>query len=219
MTAMVTIDAGLDMQEHISITLADKDTLRYSRSRLPVNSTLSRLDLLKMALMASENRAASALARTFPGGKEAFVAAMNKKSLSLGMLQTHFSDSTGLVTENASTAKDLALLLKAAWQYPLIHAISGEAKDAVTLQRKKKSLEFFNTNRLLRRNHWQIGMSKTGYIKESGRCLVMQTTLSGRDLFIVLLNAQGKLSSYGDSGRIRRWLEKYASNQQARLIK
>lgn len=219
MTAMVLIDAKLDMQEHITITRADKDTLRYSRSRLPVGSTLSRLGLLKMSLMASENRAASALARTYPGGTEAFIAAMNRKSQSLGMQQTHFSDSTGLVTENASTANDLAVLLKTAWQYPLIHAISGEAKDAVTLQGKNKSLEFFNTNRLLRRNHWQIGMSKTGYIKESGRCLVMQTTLSGRDLFIVLLNAQGKLSSYGDSGRIRRWLEKYASNQQAQLMK
>ena len=219
MTAMVLIDAGLDMQEHISITPADKDTLRYSRSRLAVGSTLTRMDMLKMALMASENRAASALARSYPGGKKAFVASMNKKSQTLGMQQTHFSDSTGLITENTSTASDLAVLLKTAWQYPLIHSISGEGQGAVTLQGKKQTLKFFNTNRLLRRDHWQIGMSKTGYIKESGRCLVMQTTLSGRDLFIILLNAQGKLSSYGDSGRIRRWLEKFDTNQQAILTR
>jgi len=216
MTAMVLIDAELDMQKIIKITRKDKDTLRYSRSRLPVGSRLNRKDLLKIALMASENRAASALARSYPGGKSAFIDAMNAKSSTLGMQQTHFSDSTGLITENHSTAKDLAILLKAAWQYPLIRDISGTGKDAVTLQRRSNTLEFFNTNRLVRRSNWQVGMSKTGYIKESGRCLVMQTNISGRDLFIVLLNAQGKLSSYGDSGRIRQWLEKFDSNQQAR---
>ncbi|MCW8962790.1 MAG: D-alanyl-D-alanine endopeptidase [Gammaproteobacteria bacterium] len=216
MTAMVLIDADLDMQESISITRADKDTLRYSRSRLPVGSKLSRMDLLKIALMASENRAAAALARTYPGGKTAFIDAMNAKSKVLGMQQTRFSDSTGLITENHSTAKDLATLLKAAWQYPLIKKISGVGKGEVTLQRLKNSLEFNNTNRLLRRPNWQIGMSKTGYIKESGRCLVMQANISGRDLFIVLLNAQGKLSSYGDSGRIRKWLEKFDANRQAK---
>lgn len=216
MTAMVLVDAKLNMQEIISITRADKDTLRYSRSRLAIGAKLTRADLLKIALMASENRAASALARSFPGGKQAFIDAMNNKSKTLGMRQTYFSDSTGLITENHSTANDLTILLKAAWQYPLINHISGEAKDAVVLQRRKNKLEFFNTNRLLRRANWDIGMSKTGYIKESGRCLVMQTTLSGRDLFIVLLNAQGKLSSYGDSGRIRKWLEKFDANQQAK---
>jgi len=216
MTAMVLIDADLDMQEIIRITRADKDTLRYSRSRLPVGSRLNRMDMLKIALMASENRAAAALARSFPGGKAAFIDAMNAKSKALGMQQTHFSDSTGLITENHSTAENLAILLKAAWQYPLIRDISGVGKGEVTLQRRKKTLEFNSTNRLLRRANWQIGMSKTGYIKESGRCLVMQTNISGRDLFIVLLNAQGKLSSYGDSGRIRKWLEKYDSHQQAK---
>jgi len=216
MTAMVLIDADLDMQESLSITRADKDTLRYSRSRLQVGSKLSRMDMLKIALMASENRAAAALARTYPGGKAAFIDAMNAKSRRLGMQQTRFSDSTGLITENHSTAKDLATLLKAAWQYPLIKDISGVGKGEVTLQRGKSTLEFNNTNRLLRRPNWQIGMSKTGYIKESGRCLVMQANISGRDLFIVLLNAQGKLSSYGDSGRIRKWLEKFDANQQAK---
>ena len=142
---------------------------------------------------------------------------MNDKAKSLQMNKTRFSDSTGLITKNQSTAADLSKLLKAAWQYPLIRDISGTGKDAVTLQRRKNKLEFFNTNRLVRRANWQVGMSKTGYIKESGRCLVMQANISNRDLFIVLLNAQGKLSSYGDSGRIRKWLNNFDANQQASL--
>ena len=217
MTAMVLIDAGLDMDETIRITREDKDTLRWSKSRLPVGSRLSRMDMLKISLMASENRAAAALARTFPGGKTAFIQAMNDKAKTLRMHKTSFSDSTGLITENQSTASDLSILLQAAWKYPLIREISGTGKDAVTLQRRKSKLEFFNTNRLVRRTNWQVGMSKTGYIKESGRCLVMQANISNRDLFIVLLNAQGKLSNYGDSGRIRRWLNNFDANQQASL--
>ncbi len=218
MTAMVLIDAGLDMDEVIRIKREDKDTLRWSKSRLPIGARLSRMDMLKISLMASENRAAAALARTFPGGKAAFIQAMNDKAKSLQMNKTRFSDSTGLITENQSTAADLSKLLKAAWQYPLIRDISGTGKDAVTLQRRKNKLEFFNTNRLVRRANWQVGMSKTGYIKESGRCLVMQANISNRDLFIVLLNAQGKLSSYGDSGRIRKWLNNFDTNQQASLF-
>ena len=207
MTSMVILDAGLDMNASITITSADKDTLRYSRSRLPVGSRLKRFDLLKMALMASENRAAAALARTYPGGNKSFIQAMNKKSRKLGMQNTEFKDSTGLITNNQSTAYDLLLLMKAAWEYPVIRALSGSGNSEVTLLSNKREIKFNNTNRLLRRAHWNIGMSKTGYIKESGRCLVMQTTIAARDLFVVLLNAQGKLSSYGDSGRIRKWLE------------
>lgn len=209
MTAMVLIDARLDMDEAISISAADKDKLRYSRSRLPVGSKLTRADLLKMALMASENRAAAALARTYPGGSEAFIRAMNTKSRKLGMQDTVFKDSTGLITQNQSTAKDLSLLLQAAWGYPLIRDFSGIGSSQVKLISSNREIKFNNTNRLLRNARWTIGMSKTGYIKESGRCLVMQTTIAGRDLFIVLLNAQGKLSSFGDSGRIRKWLERY----------
>jgi D-alanyl-D-alanine endopeptidase (penicillin-binding protein 7) len=209
MTAMVLIDARLDMDEAISISAADKDKLRYSRSRLPVGSKLTRADLLKMALMASENRAAAALARTYPGGSEAFIRAMNIKSRKLGMQDTVFKDSTGLITQNQSTARDLSLLLQAAWGYPLIRDFSGIGSSQVKLISSDREIKFNNTNRLLRNARWTIGMSKTGYIKESGRCLVMQTTIAGRDLFIVLLNAQGKLSSFGDSGRIRKWLERY----------
>lgn len=215
MTAMVVIDAGQDMQEILTIDKADKDTLRYSRSRLPVGSKLTRMDMLKISLMASENRAASALARNYPGGKDAFIDAMNHKATALGMSQTRFKDSTGLITENHSTASDLAILLKSAWQYELVRNISGTGQDAVRLHNRKGDLEFLNTNRLVRRAKWQVGMSKTGYIKESGRCLVMQANISNRDLFVVLLNAQGRLSSYGDSGRIRRWLEKYDATRQA----
>ena len=212
MTAIIVIDAELDMEEAIRIAKADKDTIKYSRSRLPVNSVVNRMDLLRLALMASENRAAAALARTYPGGQAAFINAMNTKSKALGMQDTQFSDSTGLIATNQSTAKDLTILLKAAWQYPLIRRISGLGSGAADIG--GKTLEFNNTNRLLRRAHWQIGMSKTGYIKESGRCLVMQTHIAGRDLFIILLNAQGKLSSYGDSGRIRKWLETYVNEQR-----
>jgi D-alanyl-D-alanine endopeptidase (penicillin-binding protein 7) len=211
MTAMVILDASLDMEAVITITKDDKDSLRHSRSRLPVGSRLNRFDLLKMALMASENRAAAALARTFPGGSKAFIQAMNLKSRQLNMQNTTFKDSTGLITNNQSTAHDLLLLMKAAWEYPLIKALSGSGTSEVTLLSSKRELKFNNTNRLLRREHWTIGMSKTGYIKESGRCLVMQTTIADRDLFVVLLNAQGKLSSYGDSGRIRKWLERFES--------
>lgn len=209
MTAMVLIDARLDMDEAIAISAADKDKLRYSRSRLPVGSKLTRADLLKMALMASENRAAAALARTYPGGNAAFIRAMNAKSRKLGLQDTVFKDSTGLLTQNKSTARDLSLLLQAAWDYPLIRDFSGIGSSQVKLISSNREIKFNNTNRLLRNAHWTIGMSKTGYIKESGRCLVMQTTIAGRDLFIVLLNAQGKLSSFGDSGRIRKWLERY----------
>lgn len=209
MTAMVLIDARLGMDEAISISAADKDKLRYSRSRLPVGSTLTRADLLKMALMASENRAAAALARTYPGGSAAFIRAMNDKSRKLGMHDTVFKDSTGLITQNQSTAQDLSVLLQAAWNYPLIRDFSGIGSGQVKLISSNREIKFNNTNRLLRNARWTIGMSKTGYIKESGRCLVMQTTIAGRDLFIVLLNAQGKLSSFGDSGRIRKWLERY----------
>lgn len=217
MTAMVLIDAELDMSEIITITKADKDTLRWSRSRLPVGSKMTRDDMLKMALMASENRAAAALARTYPGGTKAFVEAMNSKAEELGMSKTTFADSTGLITENYSTARDLATLLHAAWQYDLIREYSGTGTDSVTLLNKKNGdLKFNSTNPLLRKAHWEIGMSKTGYIKESGRCLVMQTTISKRNLFIVLLNAQGKLSSYGDSGRIRKWLEAYDRKSKAK---
>jgi D-alanyl-D-alanine endopeptidase (penicillin-binding protein 7) len=211
MTAMVLIDANLDMNEVIVITKADKDTLRYSRSRLPVGSKLKRIDLLKMALMASENRAAAALARTYPGGNKAFIHAMNEKSRLLGMHHTMFKDSTGLTAKNQSTALDLSRLLKTAWDYPMIRKLCATGSGQVSLVSDRHEIKFNNTNPLLRRAHWTIGMSKTGYIKESGRCLVMQTTIADRDLFIVLLNAQGRLSSYGDSGRIRKWLERYES--------
>jgi D-alanyl-D-alanine endopeptidase (penicillin-binding protein 7) len=215
MTAMIVLDGKLDMAKIITIADEDKDRLRYSRSRLAIGSRLSRHDLLKMALMASENRAAAALARTWPGGRQAFVTAMNSKAKALGMTQTRLVDSTGLHAENTSTARDLALLLKAAWKYDLIRDLCSQGESSVMLVNKNQELEFLNTNRLLRRSHWQIGMSKTGYIKESGRCLVMQTTIAGRDLFIILLNAQGKLSSFGDSGRIRRWLENQDSTKNA----
>ena len=217
MTAMVVLDGNLDMNEIIKITRADKDTLKFSRSRLPVGTRMTRSDMLKMALMASENRAAAALARTWPGGRKAFYTAMNNKARDIGLNNTYFAESTGLQHKNISTARDMVRLMQAAWGYPRIRELSRQAEDQVWLFNKKAALDFRNTNRLTRRPRWQIGLSKTGYIKESGRCLAMQTTIAGRDLLVVLLNAQGRLSSFGDSGRIRQWLETFENHQQAQL--
>lgn len=206
-TAMVILDSGQDMDEVLAISAEDKDTLRYSRSRLPVGTRLTRRELLGLALTASENRAASALARYWPGGQQAFIDAMRNKTRDLGLAQTNLVDSTGLHQDNRSSARDLVSLIQAAWGYPLIREFSSRPRGRVHLQPSGRLLKFNNTNPLLRRAHWEIGLSKTGYIRESGRCLLMQTTIQGRGVLIALLNAQGRLSSFGDSGRIRRWLE------------
>ena len=220
MTAMVVIDKNLDLDEKIRIKRIDRDRLRGSRSRLAFGTILTRDDMLKIALAASENRATKALARTYPGGHKAFVAAMNKKAKILGMKNTSFKDSSGLHSKNVSTAEDLIKLIIAANRYPLIKKYTTLGKSYVTDLRSGWKVEFFNTNRLVRRKNWDIALSKTGYIADAGHCLVMHTTINERPMAIVLLNSWGKLSKFGDSNRIKRWLingEKRAEKTIAKL--
>lgn len=205
MTALVVVDANLPMDEMLEITEEDVDTLRHSASRLSVGTRLSRGDMLHLALMSSENRAAHALGRNYPGGLTAFVAAMNAKAQALGMHSTRFVEPTGLSSENVSSPQDLARMVIAASQQPLIHRYSTDTEYEVEIN--SRPLLFRNTNMLVRRDDWDIQVSKTGFIREAGECLVMMARIEGRDLAIVLLDSQGKLSRIGDAVRIRRILE------------
>lgn len=206
MTAMVVLDAGLDLEAPVTITRDDRDLVRLTGSRLDYGATLSRREMILLAIMSSENRAASALGRTYPGGTEAFVAAMNAKARELGMNNSRFADPAGLHTENLSTARDLALMVDAASGYPLITEASTTTRMVVHPYRKRGPLTYGNTNRLLKNDTWAIDLSKTGYINEAGRCLVMKTHIEGEELSIVLLNSFGKLTPFGDSNRLRKWL-------------
>ncbi len=205
MTAIVTLDAELDSEEPVTITKADVDRLRGSHSRLQVGTTLTRDEMLLLALMASENRAASAVANSYPGGKDSCVLAMNLKAQLLGMSGTRFEDGTGLSGRNVSTAQDLAKLVQAAHAYPKIREFTTQTSTQVKIGRRM--MRFGNTNNLTRSSRWEIGLSKTGYIAEAGRCLVMQVTLAGRSIIIVLLDSWGKYTRVGDATRIRQWLE------------
>ena len=219
MTAIVIIDSGVPLLETITVDKRDIDRYKGSRSKLRVGTKLMRAEALKLALMASENRAAAALARTYPGGKEAFVDAMNAKAFELGMLNSRFVDSTGLRPENVSTAHDLALLVAAAHSYPMIRDYTTAPSFAVESPGRRGRttvLHFVNSNRLVRSSRWEIGLSKTGYISEAGRCLVMQSRIAGRPLIIVLLDSWGKLTRIGDANRIRRWVEKEFSDLSVR---
>lgn len=206
MTAMVIIDANLDMDEVITITRADRDTIRYSKTRLPFGTALRRSDLLLMALAASENRAAFALARTYPGGTKKFVQAMNDKARFLGLKYTRFADAAGLKNGNVSTAEEILMFTRVASQYSLIREYSTITDDLVVDEDSGKVIRFVNTNRLVRKKKYDISLSKTGFTSDAGNCLVMKLTLGNRPLVIVLLNSWGKLSKYGDTNRIRRWL-------------
>ncbi|NOY84157.1 MAG: peptidase S11 [Nitrospirae bacterium] len=214
MTAMVVIDANLQASEVIHIKRADRDRLRGSGSRLSYGTQMTRADLLKITLAGSDNRAAAALGRTYPGGHKAIVAAMNKKAKALGLNHTVFKDVSGLRSGNVSTASDLALLVDAAKSYAQIQTMTTIKHDHVTDLRKGWKVEFRNTNRLMQNKKWDISLSKTGYIADSGHCLVMQVTMDDRTLTIVLLNSWGKLSKYGDANRIRKWLHR--ADQQAK---
>jgi D-alanyl-D-alanine endopeptidase (penicillin-binding protein 7) len=206
MTAMVVLDGRLDMQQVITITRQDKDRIRYSSSRLRNGMRFTREELLLMALVASENRAALALGRTWPGGNAAFVAAMNEKARSLGLIKTHFADPAGLSNENVSTAQELMHIVKAASEYPAIGEFSTRTKLSITEIKSGSEIEFTNTNRLVRKDSWLVNLSKTGYTSDAGNCLVMQTEINDRPVIIVLLESWGKLSKYGDSNRIKKWL-------------
>jgi len=205
MTAMVVLDAGLDSREPLAVTEEDVDTLRGSGSRLAVGTVLPRAELLRLALMSSENRAAHALSRHYPGGTAAFVAAMNRKAAAIGLTDTRFSDPTGLAASNVSSARDLVEMVGAAARYPAVREFTTTASYTVELNGRVR--EFRNTNVLVRNSDWEIGVSKTGYINEAGRCLVMLAQLAGRPVIIVLLDSWGKFTRIGDANRIRRWVE------------
>ena len=206
MTAMVVLDAKLPLEEVITLTDDDLDFIKNTGSRLQIGTTLTRDDMLRLALMSSENRAASALGRAYPGGMAAFVKEMNLKALSLEMSRTSFVDSTGLSSSNVSTAQDLAKMVKAAYQYPLIRQYSTGNAYAVHANNGRE-LQFGNSNSLIVSPDWQINLSKTGYIREAGRCLVMHTTIAGSPIVIVLLDSWGRLSRAGDANRIKKWIE------------
>jgi D-alanyl-D-alanine endopeptidase (penicillin-binding protein 7) len=205
MTAMVILDAGLALDEEIRIAEADVDVIKGTRSRLQVGRSFTRDELLKLALAASENRAAAALGRSHPAGLRAFVGAMNDKARMLDMTDTRFSDPTGLSSANVSSAADLAKLVRAAANYPLIQEYSTLA--AVEVEVGKRRISYRNTNGLVRGGDWDIGLSKTGFINEAGRCLVMQTKMAARSVIIVLLDSWGTYTRIADANRIRQWLE------------
>lgn len=205
MTAMVVLDAGLDLHEVIAISDEDVDWLKGTRSRLPVGTTMTRETAMLLALMSSENRAANALGRHYPGGLLAFVQAMNRKAASLGMYSSSFEEPTGLSSNNVSTAHDLARMVIAAARYPEIRHYSTTAEARVDIRGRVR--DFGNTNALVRSDNWEIGISKTGYISEAGRCLVMQANVAGKPVVIVLLDSNGKMTRVGDANRIKRWME------------
>ncbi|MCK9199859.1 MAG: D-alanyl-D-alanine endopeptidase [Gallionella sp.] len=214
MTAMVVLDANLPLNEEVSVDVADLDTLKGTHSRLRIGMTFTRSELLRLALMASENRAASALARTYPGGTAAAIAAMNAKARSLGMYDTQFHDSTGLNSDNVSTARDLSKMVMAARKYQLIHQYTTTASHSVDGWGGRE-LRFNNTNPLVKNASWDIGVSKTGFINEAGRCLVMEAKINNRPVIIVLLNSMGKSTRIGDANRIKKWIE--STNTRTRI--
>lgn len=209
MTAMVVLDAGLPLDEVISISREDVDRLKGTTSRLRPGIRLPRREMLRLALMSSENRAASALSRHYPGGSRAFVAAMNRKARELGMGDTHFVEPTGLNPQNVSTALDLARMVNASYNYTLIRdfTTTDSIRLAVHDRRRARALAFQNSNSLVRSGTWEIGLSKTGYISEAGRCLVMQARIAAKPVIIVLLDSLGKVTRIADANRIKAWME------------
>lgn len=209
MTGLVVAEANLPMDERIRITQADVDTEKGSTSRLAVGTELSRGELMHLSLMSSENRAAHALGRTFPGGMDAFVNRMNQRARALGMKDTRYVEPTGLSSQNQSSASDLAVLAAKAYNEPMLRESSTSHGREVAVGRK--TLQFNNTNGLVKSPQWDIGLQKTGYISEAGRCLVMQAQVSGRNLIMVFLDSAGKFSRIGDAERVRKWLEQKSS--------
>jgi len=207
MTAMIVLDAGQPLDEPLAVDMDDFDFLKGSSSRLRMGATLTRTEMLRLALMASENRAASALARYYPGGTEAAVAAMNAKAAALGMTRSNFADPTGLSPDNVSTANDLAKMVGAAAQYPLIREFSTTPSHYVEVQPTGRVVGFNNSNRLVRASGWDIQLQKTGYIREAGRCVVMLAQIASRPFVIVLLDSVGKYTRLGDAARVKHWLE------------
>ncbi|HEY5799516.1 MAG TPA: D-alanyl-D-alanine endopeptidase [Burkholderiaceae bacterium] len=205
MTGLVVVEARQDMDEVLEVTDEDVDKEKFTTSRLRVGARMSRANMLHIALMSSENRAASALGRHYPGGLPAFVTAMNAKARSLGMSDTRYVDSNGLSSRNIASARDLAKLVVAAHQHPILRQYSTDTHYEVSTGRQW--LQYASTNPLVKNSAWDIGLQKTGFINEAGRCLVMQARIEGRDVVMVFLDSKGKDSRLADAGRIRRWLE------------
>ena len=205
MTGLIISEAKLPMDESIAITQDDVDTEKGSSSRLRVGATLTRGELLHLALMASENRAAHALGRTYPGGMSVFVNAMNAKAAQLGMRDTRYIEPTGLSSQNQSSAKDLATLVGNAYHDVTLRELSTSPSHKVEVG--NRTLQYNTTNRLVKNPNWDIGLQKTGYISEAGQCLVMQAKVSGRKLIMVFLDSAGKLSRIADAERVRKWVE------------
>jgi D-alanyl-D-alanine endopeptidase (penicillin-binding protein 7) len=214
MTALVLLEAKLPLEDRIVVAREDYDRVKRQPSRLGAGTSISRGDLLKIMLMASENRAAAALARTYPGGTSAFVAAMNQKALELGMSETRFVDSSGLSDENVSTARDLTWLVEAAYREPLVREFTTYRSHTVEINKGRK-MTFANSNQMIRYAHWDIGLSKTGYLDAAGRCLVMQATIATTPVIIVLLHSWGRFTRIGDANRIKTWIESNFSRQPA----
>ena len=205
MTAMVSLDAQPNLLETLTISSDDVDMLKGTSSRLRVGAQMTREEMLRIALMSSENRAASSLSRHYPGGREAFVAAMNRKAKDLDLGDTRFEDPTGLTKANVSSPRDLAKMVDAAYQYPLIREFTTSASGEVTVS--GRTMQYNNTNSLVKNSAWEIGLSKTGYIAEAGKCLVMQAWMNQKPVIIVLLDSWGKLTRAADANRIKRWIE------------
>jgi D-alanyl-D-alanine endopeptidase (penicillin-binding protein 7) len=208
MTGLIISEAKLPMDEQITITQDDVDTEKHSSSRLRVGATLNREELMHLALMSSENRAAHALGRTYPGGLNAFVEAMNAKARLLGMKDTRYVEPTGLSSQNQSSAQDLALLVSTASHDPLLREFTTSPSAQVSVG--NRTMEFHTTNRLVKNPAWEIGVQKTGFITEAGQCLVMQARVAGRKLIMVFLDSAGKLSRIADAERVRRWVETHS---------
>lgn len=207
MTAMVTLDAKLPMDEKLAININDTKEMRGVYSRVRIGSVISRKEMLLLTLMSSENRAAASLAHHYPGGHQAFIKAMNNKAKALGMNNTRYVEPTGLSEKNVSSAKDLVVLLKASEGYPLLGQLSSTEKKTVTFSKPKYSLDFRNTNRLVYKDNWNIHLTKTGFTNPAGHCLVMRTEMAKRQVAFVVLDAYGKYTHLADANRLRNWLE------------
>lgn len=207
MTAMVVLDSKLSLKEKITFEPSDKNRIYNGYSRIRMDSQLSRGETIRIALMSSENLASAALARSYPGGYDAFVKAMNRKAQSLGMKNTRFVDSSGLSPDNVSTAADIAKMVKAAYKYPRIRKYSTTSVHTAYFKKPKYRLAYTNTNALVRGKKWNVDLSKTGYLDVAGRCLAMIANVDGKKLVMVMLDAYGKLTPIGDAGRIKKWIQ------------
>jgi len=218
MSAMVILDSKIDLNKKIKISKQDIDRLKGTGSRIPIGTLISGYDLLKISSMSSDNRAASALSRAYPSGKKGFIKAMNIKALKLGMHNSKFADPTGLNKRNKSTARDLVRMVEAAYQYPLIRKITTTPQEAFKIGKRKNEIGYVNTNRLVRKGTWDIGLSKTGFTRDAGRCLVMQATINNEPVIMIFLNSYGTLTRFADAQRVKKWIKKESIMNKISLV-